>query len=230
MKKKIRENQKRGNALSRDRVIETSIELLNGGGETELTFRALSQRLDTGPGAIYWHIDNKSDLLNAACDLVIARTLNAVPKAMAPDMAIRAVALAMFDMMDEYPWIGSALAQAGGKLPMVRILDVLGQQIQVLDVPEQTEWAAASALLNFILGVGGQNAANAQTAQRENLERDTFLGEISNEWSKLDPVEFPFAYRMAPRLPAHDDRADFLAGIDFIIQGLAKLKSNPDDF
>jgi AcrR family transcriptional regulator len=228
MAKKIRENQKRESALSRDRVIETSIELLNYGGEAELTFRALSQRLDTGPGAIYWHIDNKSDLLNAACDLVIARTLNAVPRGTAPDMTIRAVALALFDMMDEYPWIGSALTQAGGKLPMVRIVDVLGQQVQALVAAEEIEWAGASALLNFILGVGGQNAANAQTAQRQNLERDTFLGEISNEWLKLDPEEFPFAYRVAPRLPAHDDRADFLAGIDFIIQGLAKLKLNLD--
>ncbi len=40
-----------------------------------LRSRALSERLATGPGAIYWHVANKSDLLTAACDAIIARTM-----------------------------------------------------------------------------------------------------------------------------------------------------------
>ena len=67
--------QRREESLSRERIIEVSIELLDSSGEEGLTFRALSERLATGPGAIYWHIASKSDLLTAACDAVVARTM-----------------------------------------------------------------------------------------------------------------------------------------------------------
>jgi AcrR family transcriptional regulator len=77
MVKKARSSQRREESLSRDRIIEASIELLDSSGEDGLTFRALSERLATGPGAIYWHIANKSDLLTAACDAIVARTMEA---------------------------------------------------------------------------------------------------------------------------------------------------------
>ena len=68
--------QRREKSLSRERIIEASIELLDSSGEEGLIFRALSERLATGPGAIYWHIANKSDLLAAACDTVVVCTIN----------------------------------------------------------------------------------------------------------------------------------------------------------
>ena len=77
MVKNARSIQRREESLSRDRIIEASIELLDSSGEGGLTFRILSERLATGPGAIYWHIANKSDLLTAACDAVVARTMEA---------------------------------------------------------------------------------------------------------------------------------------------------------
>ena len=74
MVNKTRSPQRREDALSRDRIIEAAIGLLDSTGEAGLTFRALSEQLATGPGAIYWHIANKGDLLVAACDAVIVVT------------------------------------------------------------------------------------------------------------------------------------------------------------
>lgn len=47
-------------------------------------------------------------------------------------------------------------------------------------------FTAASALLNYILGVGGQNAANAR-AHRPDTNRTEFLGTVSAAWANLDP-------------------------------------------
>lgn len=65
--------ERRTDALSKERIVEAAIEILDDEGETALTFRALSARLATGSGAIYWHVANKSELLAAATDDVIAR-------------------------------------------------------------------------------------------------------------------------------------------------------------
>src|SRR5271156_571785 len=115
MVKKARSSQRREESLSRDRIIEASIALLDHSGESGLTFRALSERLVSGPGAIYWHIASKSELLTAACDAIIARTLNALAVGATPTATIRGLALGMFDTIDAHPWVGSALTRAPGQ-------------------------------------------------------------------------------------------------------------------
>jgi AcrR family transcriptional regulator len=222
--KKTSSSQRREESLSREQIIEASIELLDGSGEGGLTFRTLSERLATGPGAIYWHIANKGDLMTAACDTIIARTMNApwasVTRGAAPEATIRLLALAMFDAIDAHPWVGSVLTRAPGPSPMVRIVERIGQQVQALGVPRKEHWITVSALLNYILGVAGRNAANGQLARTQGLDRSDFLEAVSTVWSQLDPEEYPFARSLARQLRSHDDRKDFLAGIDLILRGI----------
>lgn len=224
MIKKARSGQKREESLSRDRIIEASIALLDSSGERGLTFRALAERLATGPGAIYWHIDHKGDLLTAACDAIIARTMNAPVVGETPKATIRMLGLSLFDAIDDHPWIGSALTRAPGQLPMVRMFERIGQQVRALGVPEDTQWAVVSALLSYILGVSGQNAANAHVAREQGADREIFLDQLSTAWSGLDPDEYPFTRSVAGQLRVHDDRADFLAGIDLILRGIASAE------
>jgi AcrR family transcriptional regulator len=225
----LRSVPRREEALTRDRIIEASIELLDSSGEGGLTFRTLSERLATGPGAIYWHIANKSELLVAACDAVVARTMDALdaankpgatPQGATPQAIIRALALGMFDAIDAHPWVGSALIRAELQSPMVRIVERIGQQVRALGVPEEEQWTVTGALLNYILGVGGQNAANGQFARARGIDRSEYLGAVASAWFKLDPKEYPFTRSLAGHLRAHDDRTDFLAGIDLILRGI----------
>ena len=224
MAKRAPSAQRREESLSRERIIEASIELLDWSGEEGLTFRALSERLATGPGAIYWHIANKSDLLAAACDAVVARTIEetvvTTPAAATPEETIRALALRLFDTIDEHPWLGSVLTSTPGLSPIVRILERIGRQIRALGVPEKQQWAAVGSLMAYILGVSRQNAANGQLARTRGLDRSDFLEAVSLAWSQLDPKEYPFARSVAAQMRDHDDRVDFLAGIDLILRGI----------
>jgi AcrR family transcriptional regulator len=220
MGKKIHTLPARDGALSRQRIIDASIALLDQGGEGGLTFRALSEQLATGPGAIYWHIANKGELLSAACDTIIAHMLNTPLPCVTPQDTLRAVALGMFDTIDAHPWVGAALTRTPGGLPMVRIFERIGQQVRALRVPEDKQWETASALLSYILGVSGQNAANAQIAQARSLDRFEVLGSVSATWSSLDEDAFPFTRSVAGQLQDHDDRVDFLAGINLLLKGI----------
>ncbi len=220
MVKRAPSTQRREESLSRERIIEASIELLDSSGEEGLTYRALSERLATGPGAIYWHIANKSDLLTAACDAVVVRTMNETVVVTPPEATIRAVALGLFDVIDEHPWVGSVLTSAPGLSPIVRLLERIGQQIRALGVPDEQQWAAVGALMAYILGVSRQNAANGQLARMRGLDRSDFLKTLSTAWSQLDPKEYPFARSVAAQVRDHDDRVDFLAGIDLILRGI----------
>ena len=227
---------RRATSLSRKQIIQTSIALLDTSGEEGLTFRALSERLATGPGAIYGHIANKTDLLTAACDALVERTVAEhtfnsaaahTPKARSPEAAIRAVALAVFDAIDQHPWLGSVLTSAAGLSPMVRLLEPIGRELRTLGVPRRKQWAAASTLVAYILGVSRQNAANGQLARIQGLDRSKFLQAVSTAWSQLDPEQYPFTRGVAEKMRDHDDRVDFLAGIDLILRGIGRRSSTP---
>ena len=220
--------QRREDALSRQRIVDAAVALLDAAGAEGLTFRALATQLKTGPGAIYWHVANKNELLIAATDAVLARAMSAGHPdhpGHPPEQAIRAVAVGVFDAIDAHPWAGTQLALAPAEPVMLRIFESLGQQVQALGVPAAAQFTATSALLNYILGVAGQNAATARAVDPA-TNRTEFLGRAASAWAGLDPAEYPFTRTVADQLRDHDDRAQFLDGVDLILTGIAALGPN----
>ncbi|GGS23894.1 TetR family transcriptional regulator [Streptomyces griseoviridis] len=224
---RTRRTERRENPLSRERIVEAAIELLDAAGEGGLTFRALAERLATGPGAIYWHVTGKDELLHAATDAVVAAAVPPAPAGTAPRDAVRAVALGVFDAIDAHPWVGAQLARSAMDAPILRIFERLGRQVQALGVPRAVRFTAASALLNYVVGVAGQNAANARAVEA-GTDRTEFLTRMAAAWTELDPEEYPFVREVAGDLPHHDDRVEFLAGIDLILTGIAPRERPAD--
>jgi hypothetical protein len=106
-------------------------------------------------------------------------------------------------------------------------LEGVGRQVQALGVPEQAQFNTVSAILSFILGLAGQYAAGARLFPRHTDRapfRKAFLGTVAAKWLQLDPAEHPFVRQVAKVLPEHDDREQFLAGIDLILAGLESVR------
>lgn len=76
-----------------------------------MTFRALTTRLATGAGAIYWHVANKDELLAAATNEVIARVMTEVATGTEPRDVIRIIALGVSDTIDTHPFVHTVAAQ-----------------------------------------------------------------------------------------------------------------------
>ena len=213
---------RRPEPLSRERIIRAAVELLDDSGESGFTFRALAERLATGPGAIYWHVSGKGELLGAATEAVIADAVPAGRAGAAPPEAVRDLGLGVFDAIDAHPWLGRQLSMNPLRSPMLRVFESLGRQVRALGVPPGAEFTAVSALVNYILGVAGQNAANARAFEpgTDQADRAKFLGAVAAAWAELDPDEYPFTRSAADRLREHDDRAEFLAGLDLVLAGI----------
>lgn len=194
MTPRTRKTERRTEALTRARIIEAAVELLDEAGEGGLTFRALTERLATGPGAIYWHVANKNELLGAATDAVVAAALAAEPVPLAtepaalavepaesqqsqqsqqspasPEEEIRAVALGLFDAIDAHPWLATQLStqlsRSPGQSVAPRIFESIGRQVRALGVPEAGWFTATSALVHYVLGAAGQNVANTASGR-----------------------------------------------------------------
>ncbi|WP_326647651.1 TetR/AcrR family transcriptional regulator [Streptomyces sp. NBC_01750] len=219
METRTRRSERREEPLSRELIVQAAVELLDASGERGLTFRALAERLATGPGAIYWHITGKDEVLGAATDAVVADAMSLSSADATPQEAVRALALGVFDAIDAHPWVGTQLARAPWQSAMLRVFERIGRLVRALGVPPSAEFTSASALFNYILGVGGQNAANAR-AHEPGATRAEFLDNVSVAWAELDPDEYAFIRSAADRLREHDDRTEFLAGLDLILSGI----------
>jgi len=219
MAKPMRSAERRVDALTRERIVDVAIELLDSEGENGLTFRALATRLETGHGAIQWHVANKSELLKAATATATARAMDEADPDAPPREAIHAVALGVFDAIDAHPWIGGQLARPPWQSTMLQIFEHIGRQVQALGAPVIAQFTSTSALLHYIIGAGGQNATNSRPPAALG-DRRHVLDTIARHWEGLDSKEYAFTRTVAGQLRVHDDRAEFLAGIDLILTGM----------
>jgi AcrR family transcriptional regulator len=63
-------------------------------------------------------------------------------------------------------------------------------------------------------------AANARALASSKMDRSAFLAAIAARWAQLDPARYPSVHRARTELREHDDREQFLAGIDLILAGI----------
>ncbi len=85
--------------------------------------------------------------------------------------------------------------------------------------------------MNYILGVAGQNAANARAlASSEMDSRSAFLAAVAARLAQLDPARYPSVHKAGTELLEHDDREQFLAdGIDLILIGIETVNRAAKD-
>jgi AcrR family transcriptional regulator len=212
--------RRRTEALSRDVIVEAATAILDAEGEDALTLRALTERLATGYGAIYHHVKDRNDLLAAATDHVISPVLAGLVAGAEPQHTLRAVALGLFDAIDDHPWAGAQLNREPWRPALLDIYESISEQLQALGVPQEALPDSAGVLVNYILGVAGQNAANARALARSNMDRSTFLAHVAAQWAQLDPARYPSMHKAGSRLREHDDRDQFLSGIHLILCGI----------
>jgi AcrR family transcriptional regulator len=219
---------RRTEALSRDVIVEAATGILDAEGEDGLTLKALTVRLATGYGAIYHHVADRNDLLAAAADHVIADIVTDLAADTEPRQALRAVALGLFDAIDAHPWVGAQLTREPWRPAVLDIYESVSRQLHALDVPQRALSDSAGVLVNYILGVAGQNAANARALASSKMDRSTFLATVAARWAQLDPAKYPSMHRASTHLREHDDREQFLAGIDLILAGIEAMHRTGD--
>lgn len=66
-------------ALTRDRVLEEAMRLVDADGLDAVTLRALAARLGVQAPTLYWHVRNKAELLDGLGDAIMEGALAALP-------------------------------------------------------------------------------------------------------------------------------------------------------
>ena len=208
----------RADALSQEIVVGAAVALLDELGERGLTFRLLAERLNTGQGALYWYVANKDELVALAADHVLGHALTGDPEP-TDGTGLRALAIAVFDTLDRHQWAASHVTAPATLANALRLLDRIGTLVTRTGLPPERHFAVATAISYYITGVSAQ-IITPGTVVRAATDRDAFLTQAAEHWERLDPTRYPFLTRTAADLRDHDDRDQFIAGLDLLLAGL----------
>ncbi|GGL31075.1 hypothetical protein GCM10012283_11680 [Phycicoccus endophyticus] len=207
-----------------DSVLAEAVALLDQSGEPALTFRALAARLGGGVGSIYWYVSSKDELLDRAADHVLADVLARVERVGdgEPIEDLRTIAETLFDAIVDRPWLGSYFMRDTEVQPnMLRVYELLGEQVLRLDLTRLQRFHAVSAVVGFVVGTAadmGQEPPEAVVSGE--VGREEYLAGVVEQWQALDPEEFPYVHHIAEEFAGHDDTVQFRAGLDLILAGL----------
>jgi AcrR family transcriptional regulator len=222
----VQRNPRRSDALSRNRIVEASIEILDADGESGLTVRAVTAHLSTGRGAIYHHIAGKEELLSIAAEGVIAHVLADIDPEGDPRAVIRSLALGVFNAIGLHPWVGTQLSRDPFQPAVLSIWTAIGVQLQRLDIQGSDRSDAGAALVNYVVGALAQYAAGAGRAS-DDVTRAQFLDALATRWSEHDSSSW--VQESATVLREHDDREQFLAGVDIFLSGITHRQAGAPD-
>lgn len=153
--------------LTREQIVGTAIQLLDEEGLDGLNMRSLGKRLDAAPTAMYWHVQNKDNLVRLAADEVWAEIALPDLDAMGWRTAAETMATGMYSMMSRHPWLVQAQASylLYGENKSRHDNHALAVYENAGFVPEDADRAAATVFM-FVLGNAVGAAANISLRRR----------------------------------------------------------------
>jgi len=156
-------------ALSRDQVVATAVDLLRRYGLGDLTMRRLARELGVAPGALYWHVANKQELLVEVADALLAE-IAVPPPGQPPEEALAGLAVSLREALVHVPDAADVVGLAYAVEPgATRALRELARLVHDAGVPASERDEVAALVVHHVLGsvAGEQNRGLAARADPE---------------------------------------------------------------
>lgn len=145
-------------ALTRDQIVDAAMAILRDYGLADLSMRRLARDLEVQPGALYWHIKNKQDLLTVLAGMI----LEPVGEAASPREFAVSIRTALLSVRDGAEVVALAHVLSPERpSPLLQLRPLLaGRGLS----PAEEQWAA-NALINYVLGAVTQEQTRAGLAR-----------------------------------------------------------------
>ena len=138
--------------MSFERIVDTARALVKAGGADSLSMRKLSAELGVAPTAIYWHVGDRAELLNAVLDAELADLPKVRAVGTTPHARLRSVARAIRRQVQQAPHVQalaltldrSAAVSFPGQVALAREITKRNERAPTasLSIYEATDWIA----------------------------------------------------------------------------------------
>ncbi|HTE65277.1 MAG TPA: TetR/AcrR family transcriptional regulator [Candidatus Binatia bacterium] len=203
--------------LSRERVLQAAIAHADAEGLEALTMRTLAEMLEVAPMALYRHVANKEDLIDAMVDVVFSEI--GVPSGGGDwKTAMRQRAISVRDALSRHRWaIGLMESRRNPGPANLRHHDAVIGRLRAAGFSIEMAAHAYSLLDGYIYGFAltKMNLPFESTAEVADVAKTMLQPFPINEYPNL--VEFITEHAMQP---GYDYGDEFEYGLDLILDGL----------
>jgi len=213
-------------ALSRERIMRAAISLADRDGIESLSMRKLGQKLGVEAMSLYNHVRNKVDMLDGMVDIVFGE-IDLPANGVDWRPAMRKRAISARQALLRHPW-GLGLMEAGatpGPATLRHHDSVLGS-LRKAGFSIDMAAHAYSILDGYIYGF----TMTELTLPFSNSEGAAGVAEIAaNIVQGFGPGEYPYLAEMAvdrATKPGYNYGDEFEFGLDLILDGIMRVKSN----
>jgi AcrR family transcriptional regulator len=209
--------------LSRQRLVDEALALLEDPSGGELSMRRLAQRLGVAPNALYTHVRDKADLVAALVDEVYAG-LDLVPHVSVHwTQQLGAFSRALRQHLLTHPSVVPLALQHPGLGPHgLRLGEAIYNVLRPAGFSDEAVVGTVSALHTYILGFVALEAPRAGTDRDGD---DEFVRRLSAFFAALPPDRFPHHVELAPLLSRFSSDDQFEFGLRTFLAGLVAQRS-----
>jgi TetR/AcrR family tetracycline transcriptional repressor len=152
--------------LSREKVVDAALAILADHGLAALSMRQLASTLAVQPGALYWHVESKQELLAQLAERILSDPATATPRSdLPPDQHLRLQALAirtaLLAVRDGAEVVSFALALR----PLEHSPAAMLHHTLATALPEPDAAWGAQTLAHYILGEVAEEQNHAELAR-----------------------------------------------------------------
>jgi len=207
--------------LSREQVLRTAIARADTGGLEALTMRTLAEELEVAPMALYRHVANRDDLVDAMVDVVFGEI--GVPMGGGDwKSSMRRRAVSVRDALSGHRWaIGLMESRRNPGPANLRHHDAVIGRLRAAGFSIEMAAHAYSLLDSYIYGFAltKMNLPFQTTAEVAEMAENMLQPFPVNEYPNL--VEFITEHAMKPD---YDYTDEFEYGLDLVLDGLDRVR------
>lgn len=208
--------------LSRERVLRAAIAHADAGGLEALTMRTLAEELGVAPMALYRHIANKDDLVDAMVDVVFSE-IDLPASSAGWKIAMRQRAISAREVLSRHRWaIGLMESRTNPGPANLRHHDAVIGTLRAAGFTTEMAAHAYSLVDSYIYGFAltQMNLPFDTSAEVAEVAQNMLQPFPRNDYPNL--VEFIAEHAMKPGYNYGDE---FVYGLDVILDGLERARN-----
>ncbi|WP_211241434.1 TetR/AcrR family transcriptional regulator C-terminal domain-containing protein [Cystobacter fuscus] len=203
-----------GPRLTREKVLEAALTLVDRGGTEALSMRSLAAELGVDAMSLYNHVANKDAVLDGIAELFLGRI--GLPEPTGDWRTdVRALAAAFRHAAAQHPQAAPLVLtrQLESFKGLVGTESTLGL-LHAAGFPPEEAVHALRTVLAFLVGTLLREVSSGPTFSGQNLEG------LVERRAELENSGFPHVARAAPHLAACNHEAEFDFGMDLLVAAL----------
>lgn len=206
--------------LSRDRIVEEAVALLDEEGADRLTMRRLAERLGTGSTTLYWHLKTKDDVIDLALDAIFSAVDIPGDDGLDWRAAVTALITGWRAVLLDHPWSAALLGRPMLGPNVLARSEFLYATLLKAGVVEPHLTAAAYGLSNYVIGSALMQAT--WTARGEQA-----TGQAVREQFRAESDRYPVLAAHGPLAADGDWETSFTIGLGWLLDGIQATAAQP---